>query len=102
MLNSHLSMVYIQYRRCFFTSPWIRKGKMFQTDLLDRLKRVMDTISENPKTLSEVSFLLEEFVASMEEIAYDLMTDSDGRVAENVRETAAILQKADNPSLGAA
>jgi len=73
---------------------------MLQTDLFERLKRAMDTISENPKTLAEVSFLFGEFVASMEEIAYDVMTDSDERVAENVREAAAILQKADNPSLG--
>jgi hypothetical protein len=74
--------------------------EMSQTDLFERLKRAMNTISKNPKTLAEVSFLFEDFVVSMEEIAYDLTTDSDERVAENVREAAAILQKADNPSLG--
>lgn len=74
--------------------------KMLQTDLFKRLKRAMDTISENPKTLAEVSFLFGEFVASIEEIAHDLAIDSDEHVAENVREVAAILQEADNPSLG--
>ena len=73
---------------------------MPQTDLFERLKRAMNTISENPKTLSEVSFLFEEFVASMEQIAYDVTIDSDENVAGNVREVAAILQEADNPSLG--
>jgi hypothetical protein len=73
---------------------------MLQIGLFGRLKRAMNTISENPKTLAEVSFLFEEFVASMEEIAYDLMTDSDEYVAQNVREVAAISQRADDPSLG--
>ena len=69
---------------------------MFQTYLFERLKMAMDTISKNPKTSAEVSFLLEEFVASIEEIAHDLSTDSDECVAENVN---AILQGIDNPSL---
>jgi hypothetical protein len=73
---------------------------MLQIDPFERLKRAMDTISENPKTLTEVSFLFEEFVASIEEIAHDLAIDSDEFVAENLREVAAILQEADTPSLG--
>ena len=73
---------------------------MLQIGLFERLKRAMNTISENPKTLAEVSFLFEEFVASIEEIAHDLGTDSDEHVAENVREVAVILQEADTPSLG--
>ena len=73
---------------------------MLQRGLSERLERAMNTISENPKTLSEVSFLFEEFVASMEQIAYDLTIDSDENVAENVREVAAILEEVDNPSLG--
>jgi len=73
---------------------------MPQIGLFERLKRAMNTISENPKTLAEVSFLFEEFVASVEEIADDLGTDSDEHVAGNVREVAAILQEADTPSLG--
>ena len=72
---------------------------MLQIDPFERLKRAMDTISENPKTLAEVSFLFEEFVASIEEIAHDLAIDSDEFVAENVREIAAVLHKIDNPSL---
>jgi hypothetical protein len=60
----------------------------------------MDTISENPKTLSEVSFLFEEFVASIDEIAQDLAAESDDYVAENVRQVAAILHEADTPSFG--
>ena len=69
---------------------------MSQTDLFGRLKRAMDTISRNPKTSAGVSSLFEEFVASIEEIAHDLSTDSDECVAEDVN---AILQGIDNPSL---
>ena len=72
---------------------------MLQISLFKRLRKAMDTISENPKTLAEVSFLFEEFVFSMEEIAHDLVTNSDECVAENVKEVAAVLHKIDNPSL---
>ncbi len=54
-------------------------------NLITRLKRALDNISENPKTEAVVELLLTELVVSFEEIVSDLKQTSD-------QETATVLE----------
>ena len=60
-------------------------------ELLDRLKIAVDIISKNSITAAEISCLLRDFVASMEEIAHDLEAKSDEQVAKDLEEIIAVL-----------
>ncbi len=65
---------------------------MIQEELLNRLNKAMNTISKHPKTATGISFLFEEFVASVEEITHDLLEGSDEVVANNLREIVKLLE----------
>ena len=56
-----------------------------QKELFDRLKRATEIIWENPKTVTEVILIFEEFVSSIEQIAADLAIDIDEQVARDLR-----------------
>lgn len=56
-----------------------------QQRLFNRLKNVLDVISENPETAAQVTSLLEDFVISLEEIAADLQAMSDEEMAATLR-----------------
>ena len=62
-----------------------------QQELLDRLKKVIDSISRNPKTAAVVMPFLEDLVVVLEEVVEDLATTPDEQVAKNLREAIAKL-----------
>jgi hypothetical protein len=68
---------------------------MNQRELIHRLKIAVSNISKNPKTAARVACLLEDFVASMEEIAHDLEAKSDEQVAKDLEEIVAVLLEAE-------
>lgn len=56
-----------------------------QQKLLDQLKNALNSISKSPATSAEVELIFEDFVISLEEIAYDLKTMPDEEVAANLK-----------------
>jgi len=56
-----------------------------EQELLDRLNKVLSSISQNPKTATEVLRIFEDFVVSLEEIADELDASSDERTAATLR-----------------
>jgi len=56
-----------------------------QQRLFNRLKNVLDVISESSETAVQVTSLLEDFVISLGEIAADLQTISDEEMAATLR-----------------
>ena len=59
---------------------------LIETELFERLRRAMDIIEKNPQTAAEVSWLFEEFVKSMEEIAIELEEMPDVLMAKTLGE----------------
>ena len=56
-----------------------------QQELFDRMKKVLDDISKSPRTLTQVTLLLEDFLISLEEIAIDLKETSDAETAATLK-----------------
>jgi len=56
-----------------------------QQKLFNRLKDVLDVVSESPETAAQVTSLLEDFVISLEEIATDLQAISDEEMAATLK-----------------
>ncbi len=56
-----------------------------QQELFDRMKKVLDDISKSPRTLTQVTLLLEDFLISLEEIAIDLKETSDEETAATLK-----------------
>ena len=56
-----------------------------QQKLCNRIKDVLNVISESRETAAQVTSLLEDFVISLEEIAADLRTMSDEEMAATLR-----------------
>ena len=54
-------------------------------ELFDRLMKALSSISQNPKTATEVNRILEDFVISLEEIVDDLKATSDEQTAAALR-----------------
>ena len=73
---------------------WMNAGEQ---KLFERLKKVLSSISQNPKTAIEVTRIFEDFVVSLEEIADELDATSDERTAATLR---AILHATTRASTG--
>jgi len=56
-----------------------------QQELFNRLENVLNNISGNPETATQVTSLFEDFVISFEEIATDLEAISDEEMAATLR-----------------